>query len=196
MEKATPLKGRTDYITRIKKMKPFAGFSDHEIETLLDVSRIAQYDAGDFIIREDELDNQLFLLIIGRLEVLKGGQVLRILDSTGDIFGEMGIIEGKGRSASVRATKTSICLVTDASFLDKVQKSEGWFVLNQIFIDILAERLKGTSGELASMASALQKAEEENRRLRTVLEQLQSLLRGADVLFARAGAVRHGSDER
>jgi len=91
----------------------FAGLSADSLRALADVAWAGSVPAGAAIIEEGEEllgdEEGLYLLIDGTVEVRRGssgggdGQLLRTL-GPGDFFGEMALIDGHPRSASVIAT--------------------------------------------------------------------------------------------
>ena len=75
------------------------------LEQVIMALRSKQVAAGELIIRKGELGQELYLLARGKVEVLSDtGQVLKVL-SDGDIFGEIGVLMSKPRTADVRARR-------------------------------------------------------------------------------------------
>ena len=71
---------------------------------------IKGYPKGEFIIRENDLSDCAYIMESGRAEVCKAlpngeYQVIGVLEEK-DIFGELGLIDGFPRSASVRALES------------------------------------------------------------------------------------------
>lgn len=78
---------------------------------------------GDLIVREDELSDSLFVLVAGDAQVERNGRVIATL-SAGSHFGEMGLLNDRPRSATVRA-KGSVRLLRLCrdSFYETVQRN-------------------------------------------------------------------------
>ncbi len=82
---------------------------------------IKEYSKGETIIREGDLSDCAYILESGRAEVLKNStngenQVVGILTEN-DIFGELGLIDGFPRSASVKALETCrVSILTQQAF--------------------------------------------------------------------------------
>src|SRR5262249_31135500 len=74
-----------------------------------------EFRAGDTIVSEGEPGNTAFLIVSGAVEVSVGreakARTVRTL-STGDVFGEMCLIEPGPRSATVRAVTNAECVAT------------------------------------------------------------------------------------
>ncbi|MFC1817403.1 cyclic nucleotide-binding domain-containing protein [Thermodesulfobacteriota bacterium] len=93
-----------DDIQNIQKLATVPIFKDFETEILrelLKLSKIREYEDDELIIREGELDHWLYFLFSGSVKITKKGNVLKVLKRKWDIFGEMAIVGGIDRSASV-----------------------------------------------------------------------------------------------
>ena len=171
----TNLEDHDDIVSRLREIPGLKNFPLDEFREMLKMSKISQYDRDDYIIREKEYDNRVFFIISGKVEVTKDDQRIKVLNQCGDIFGEISIIEGAGRSASVRTLEKTFCLALDAQFAEKIRKSERKSVLDQIFMEILARRLRDTSDELASVKKELDVIRKENSALRALVGNLKAL---------------------
>lgn len=156
------LKDNTKFLTQLRQISTLDIFSEKDLKGLLELSKIRKYEPGELILEEGMYDCWIYFLISGKASVVKHGEDLSILKRTGDIFGEMGIIDGSPRSASVYAVDETVCLATDASYIDRLSgndKISFSYILYRIFSEILANRLRLTSEELI-------KAKEEIERLK------------------------------
>src|SRR5712671_6267622 len=75
--------------------------------------------AGMFVVHEGHATGHLYVLIEGRLEVIKGDTVVASLTEPGAVLGEMSVLLDKPHTATVRAAQDSVIYVIDdaASFL-------------------------------------------------------------------------------
>ncbi|HIP38607.1 MAG TPA: type IV-A pilus assembly ATPase PilB [Desulfocapsa sulfexigens] len=62
---------------------------------------IENYEEGDVIIREGNTDIDFFKLLRGGLSVVKGGKKIAELTEPGEYFGEMAVLSGDARNASI-----------------------------------------------------------------------------------------------
>ena len=143
-----------DMLEKIKQIPSLTIFSDDELGSLLAYSKLRTFEPGEVVFKENSFDAWIYFLISGRVRLLRDGRELRILRRRGDIFGEMSVIDGMPRSATVVAETETTCLSVDASLLDNVQDTAHTafhYVLYRFFAEILAERLRDTNAELVAL---------------------------------------------
>lgn len=77
--------------------------------------------AGSLVLREGTKTGRLFVLVEGRLEVIRGNSVVAVLAEPGALTGEMSLLLDRPHTATVRAAVDStIYEINDASsFLDE-----------------------------------------------------------------------------
>lgn len=107
----------TELISFIKRSSIFNELSNEEIEALFRGMDKQIYGTGEYIIREGDTDQTLKLLLSGRAEIIKEVPLnlphqIAIVEP-GDSFGEMSLLDGTPRSASVRALEPSEVLAFD-----------------------------------------------------------------------------------
>jgi CRP-like cAMP-binding protein len=78
------------------------GLSPEEILDFLDIMEILYVANGDFVLRQGETGEDLYIVISGNFEVLRDAEHLSVI-KPGDIFGEIGFFHHARRSASVKA---------------------------------------------------------------------------------------------
>jgi len=90
----------------------FEGISEDAIRALALAAEEDVYPAGQVIFREGEHGDRLCVIGDGEVEVVKGLGTERevVLAKLGsrDFFGEMSLVEGRPRSASIRASRASV----------------------------------------------------------------------------------------
>jgi CRP-like cAMP-binding protein len=101
------------------------------------------------------------------VRVVKHGVEINILDQTGEVFGEMGMLDSTVRSASIYAMSETVCLATDSSYLDRLSDNDRiafTCILYHVFAGLLSNRLR-------SMDEELVKTKQENLRLKSQLNK-------------------------
>jgi glucose-6-phosphate 1-dehydrogenase len=97
------------------------------LEQVIMALRSAQVEAGDLVIRKGEMGRELYLIARGSVEVLdEKGQAIKVL-SDGDIFGEMGVLLSRPRSADIRAKTSCDLFVLDKSDFSRILRDNPAF---------------------------------------------------------------------
>ncbi len=157
-------------IELLKQLEPFTGISHDELEKISSLMERRLYAEGETLIRESAIATKFFVLIKGRLDVVKsieGGsnEVLNTITQSGELFGEMALVEDKPRSAGIIARDDSEVLV--------VQK-EGFLDLVNHFPQFTLEVAKSISHYLRRTDSTLIGAlEAKNRELEGIIAELK-----------------------
>jgi len=111
------------------------------------MSKERKYRAGEILFREKEPPKEIYLIKEGQIEILKGETPIAILGE-GDFLGEMGVIDGRPRSATaVAKTETSV-LVIDVEELKKKMEEDP---MVGALITTLIRRLRETDKKLTEI---------------------------------------------
>jgi hypothetical protein len=106
-----------DKILRLKGINIFEGLSVSELAAIASVTEELECAKDEFVIKEGEAGETMFLIINGAVSVLKGVGVENSREielariGVGDYFGEMALFEDAVRSASIKASEDSRFLV-------------------------------------------------------------------------------------
>jgi CRP/FNR family cyclic AMP-dependent transcriptional regulator len=154
MQESSYLKGRDDLIENLKKVSFLKSYEDKFLKNILELSKLRRYGPDEVITREGEYDCWLYVLLKGEIKISKSEEEIARLDTLGETFGELSVIDGEARSATVHAATDTTCLAIDGSFLDRLEpedKKEFEAVYYRLIAEILAHRLRITSRELSRM---------------------------------------------
>jgi len=100
---------RVDHLRRVSL---FSDCTDEELRRIADISNISEHSAGSVLTKAGASGDSFFLIIDGRVSVetrVGTGDPLH----PGDFFGEMSLIDGEPRSATVAAMTDVRLLVVD-----------------------------------------------------------------------------------
>ena len=90
----------------------FAGLDDDALAKVVEAGRDLEMLRGDVLFREGDDPDELFVVVSGRIAIanksIDGRESMVALMEEGDLFGEMGLFDGRGRSAEARALETSV----------------------------------------------------------------------------------------
>jgi len=107
---------RDEKIAVLKTVPLFSDLSKRQLTELSKHTDKAKMDAGQVLAKEDEKGADFFLIVEGKARVKKGRKTIRTLNS-GDYFGEISLIDGEPRTASVIAeTDMNLLFVNHKSF--------------------------------------------------------------------------------
>lgn len=147
----TPFVDRQSLEALTRTLDIFSRLNDRQIKRVARLLIPRQYAKGDLVIRKGDLGLGMFILTSGRLKVFDdqngSERQLGILES-GQIVGEMSLIDTQPRSMNVKALEETECLlITRDSFegLVKRQPEVLWGI-----VPILVERLRRLSEQEAS----------------------------------------------
>jgi SulP family sulfate permease len=116
-----------------------------------------EYQPGDFMIRQGDAADSLYLLYAGRVTVLfrtPEGAELRLRSMVGHtIVGEMGLYRTLPRGASVRADQQTVAYRMSRAAMTRMEQDEPTlaYAFHKLVIRTLAERLDFANREVASI---------------------------------------------
>lgn len=94
----------------LHKLSLFSELSDSDLDKLIDMAEEVELKQGEVLMEEGQPGDALFIVLDGDFEVSKrsGNQeVVLAVRGTGEVLGEMALIEDLPRSATVRASRES-----------------------------------------------------------------------------------------
>lgn len=152
------LKSNDQIINQLMRIPALKSMDGEDLEDLMAASQTKDFQTGDIIFEEGSMGKLIFYLISGKVKVIKDDQELMTLQRTGDVFGEMGPIGDKVRSASVKAMSDVNCVEIDLSVIDSKNRSDAHmfrYLIFRGFAEILAGRLRYTTEQLMSLRTEL-----------------------------------------
>jgi len=143
---------RSELLERTRWANDFDG---KELETLAGYLRVERRPAGQPVCREGDRDGTLFILVEGTASVVKddgsGRQQTLASLGPGHTLGEMALVDGSPRSATVVAASSLLLLALSREGLDRLCEERPKLavkVLRKLAV-FLSQRLRQTSGTLA-----------------------------------------------
>jgi CRP/FNR family cyclic AMP-dependent transcriptional regulator len=142
----------------IKSVEIFDGLETRDINKVLKVATGKKYEKDQVIFNEGDLGDCFYLIIEGTVRVIKKLDQDKIEEvamlKTGDYFGEMSLLDGEPRSASVIALETSKLLEVKNSQFIKIVMNDDNFARKVLwaFCTTFARRLRATNALLGQFA--------------------------------------------
>lgn len=148
----------------------FESFNDGHLNDILYSSYFLQCDPGDRIIEEGQDDQRIFILLSGKADVFKSGERIATLERSGEVFGEIAVVSGEKRVATVVATTPTLCLVIDQQFLQELKpestNASYYAALYGFLSRVLVERLKQAASRLVEVERELEELKKRDRAVR------------------------------
>jgi glutaminase len=143
----------------LASMDIFSGFDAREISLIESIIVESRYLPGEFIIREGDLADSLYLLAIGRVSIylsLKNGTRRQRLStiSPGLVFGELAVLDGGTRSADAIADEASLCYVLRLAEIESLAQRHPQ-IHSKLIFNIgreLSARLRRADAEIRALA--------------------------------------------
>jgi CRP-like cAMP-binding protein len=88
-------------ISALEAMPLFAGVTKHDLQNILKIGELRSFEPGQSIVERGELGDSMYIVLRGVAQVDVGGRFHEL--KPGEFFGEMALVAGKKRTATVRA---------------------------------------------------------------------------------------------
>lgn len=131
------------------------GIEPEQTTHLAEVINLAEFDKGKIVVRKGDVPQHLCFLLSGQLQVVDwaedGREISLGLINPGSHFGELSILDGGIRSASIVAIAPSkVLYLTRAEALKLIF---GSVIVNQRIMLRLVEMVRSTSSKLAQLSN-------------------------------------------
>ncbi|MCH7853070.1 MAG: protein kinase [Proteobacteria bacterium] len=130
-----------EHFDLLRTLKFFHDFSHGEIWEVLRASDWHEYQDGEDIVREGEIDDRFYIIVSGQADVEANGKSLGALEA-GACFGETSYVRGAKRTASIGA-KGAVTILRVSSTLMEQVSSSCQLRFNKVFLRSLITRLQG-----------------------------------------------------
>jgi NTE family protein len=176
----------TDIVNVLEAAPLFGAMPPYEREALARASTVRSFARGDEVFREGDAATSCFVVISGEVDVTTGGrrspvQVRRL--GPHDLFGELGVLLGRNRTATVRAARPATVLELPAAEFRRVITSNPR-ALGQIS-NLLAARLVSTT-----------RGDRTNNTPRVVCVTGEARVQGRSLVAAAIAAILHDVTDR
>jgi CRP-like cAMP-binding protein len=138
-------------ISALQAMPLFAGVTEHDLQNILKIGELRSFEPGQSIVERGEPGDAMYIVLRGVTEVDVGGRSHEI--KPGEFFGEMALVAGRKRTATVKAGQERVDALRIGS-----EEFQG-FLLHQPRVAIamlkgLVERLREVQDRIDSWAGA------------------------------------------
>jgi CRP-like cAMP-binding protein len=112
------------WVDVLKDMPLFAGVPKRHLKKIAALTKEARYARGSAIVRQGDRGDAFFVILDGKAAVIRPGRLPTIPLGPGDYFGEIAIIDGAERTATVRAETDVLCLLLPGRPFMKMVRNE------------------------------------------------------------------------
>jgi CRP-like cAMP-binding protein len=137
---------KQDRVAQLRRVPLFEGCSKRDLNFLATQVKVEQLDAGQPLITEGAPATHLYLVLAGTASVARGGKHLGTV-RPGETVGEIGLVLGEERNASVTADSPIELLALDRESLRKAMDDVpglGWKILETVTARLVASSTRQT----------------------------------------------------
>ncbi|MDP8207271.1 MAG: Crp/Fnr family transcriptional regulator [Candidatus Electryonea clarkiae] len=138
----------------LKNIPLFAELDDDDLQRIADLMVTKRYKKNNLIIFEDDLGSNLFFIKSGRVKISgishEGGEAIFSILGGGDFFGELSLLDGLPRSATVTSIEdVSLWVLHRGDFLDMIQR---YPQISIYLLKELAKRIRRSDMQIKSLS--------------------------------------------
>jgi CRP-like cAMP-binding protein len=172
----------------VKNIPLFRHLKEAQLKEIASRCKSARYKKGQTVFHKTDLSTDLYIVNSGKLKAVlvddEGDEILLAQFDKGDFFGELSLLDGKGRSATIVADgDVELAVLEKTVFLDLLYKDPK---ISVELMSTLVERLRRADEMIESLAFL----EVGARLVKTLLEAAQQegvIVKG----YAKAGKLTH-----
>ena len=123
----------------------FSGFTKKDLNRLAEETDVVSFPAGSSVVEEGMLGATMFIVLSGEARVLRGKRRLSTI-RPGEFFGEVALLDGAPRSASVVAETPLVAIRLYRRTLLRMLEAEPHLALK--ILDVLVRRLRDVTSSL------------------------------------------------
>ena len=158
MKSVTPVRGlmhKEDPALLVASIPLFATLEPDARQLIARLIRVRRYAARQTVVWEGEPGGALFVTLTGYLKAVTAGaegkEVLLSVMGPGEVIGELSVLDGQPRSASVIALETSqLATIEREPLLDVMRASPNLAIC---MVEVLAQRLRNLSKRCENISS-------------------------------------------
>ena len=144
-----------DTIALLKKVTLFAGLSEKNLNRIAKLCKSRTFEAGQPLVRQGDEGIGLFIIEKGKVKVVKktgdGKEMEIATHGPGEFIGEISVLDGSARTASVIAVEATACLLLASWDFTSLMKSRPQVALE--ILPVLVKRFRETNEKLLTLTA-------------------------------------------
>ena len=165
-----------DKLQFLRKTELFAEIPETELKLISQIANEVTYPADSLLFEEGDDGDSLYLIIDGKVSIIKAGTEVLFFDEKGYCLGEIALIDNKPRSATVKTVKpTQFLRITRNDFFNAMAREPR---IGSGMFRVLNEKIRR---DLEIQMSAIRKEIAQEESMRLAAEVQQSLLPNQEI---------------
>lgn len=145
-------------IDTLKRVPLFSGLQSRHLKAIFKACTTRDYPAGEHLVEQGTQGIGLFIIESGKVQVTKerqdGSRIAIASHGPGEVIGEMAILDGAARSATVTALEACRCLVLPSWSFQSIMEAHPEVALG--ILPVIVKRFRETNDAL--LASSAEKS--------------------------------------
>ena len=138
----------------LRSVNIFSDLSETELGSIQDVCKTRKYPKNSMIILEEEMGDVVFVVMSGTVKITRvndeGKEVILAMLGSGEVFGEMAILDGESRSANALSQENcEVITINREDFLNIIKTN------NKVAVNLMTEfaiRLRKSDQQIEALS--------------------------------------------
>ena len=138
----------------LKSVNIFSDLSESELNSIQEICKTRKYPKNSMIILEEEMGDVVFIVMSGTVKITRvndeGKEVILAMLGSGEVFGEMAILDGESRSANALSQENcEVITINREDFLSLLRTN------NKVSLNLMTEfaiRLRKSDQQIEALS--------------------------------------------
>mgnify|MGYP001316887466 FL=1 len=138
----------------LKSVNIFSDLSESELNSIQEICKTRKYPKNSMIILEEEMGDVVFIVMSGTVKITRvndeGKEVILAMLGSGEVFGEMAILDGESRSANALSQENcEVITINREDFLSLLKTN------NKVSLNLMTEfaiRLRKSDQQIEALS--------------------------------------------
>ena len=138
----------------LKSVNIFSDLTDSELKSIQELCKTRKYPKNSMIILEEEMGDVVFIVMSGTVKITRvndeGKEVILAMLGSGEVFGEMAILDGESRSANALSQENcEVVTINREDFLNLLKTN------NKVSLNLMTEfaiRLRKSDQQIEALS--------------------------------------------